>query len=213
MQKTILSLLLPLLLLLKAQAQTWQLNTEKDGIKVYTSTATGDAKVKPIKVECTFNATPAQLVAVLSDIKNYPDWVYHAKFATIVKQVSPSELYYYSEVTVPWPAQNRDFVSHVIITQNPETKAVTVEAPNVAGLVPQKPNLYRLTASKGKWIITPVGVDRVHVEYELQIDAGGNAPVWLVNLFATDGPLQSFKKLKTQLQKPEYKNATLPFIH
>ena len=185
MFKALLSLIL--LLPILTNAQTWQLQTEKDGIKLFTSTATGDSKIKPIKMECTFNATPSQLVAVLTDIKNYPDWAYHTKSARVVKQVSPVELYYYSEVTVPWPAQNRDFVSHVTITQNPETRVVTVDAPNVNGLVPLKPNMYRLTASKGKWLITPVGNDKIYVVYELQLDAGGNAPAWLVNLFATDG--------------------------
>jgi len=205
-------LILLFLLLPISQQPDWQLNNEKDGIRVYTSTATADNKTKPIKVECTFNATTTQLVAILLDIKNYTNWVYHTKSATVVKQVSPSDLYYYSEVNVPWPAQNRDFVAHITITQNPETKIVTVDAPNVAGLVPQKNGIYRTNNSRGKWLITPEGHDHVKVVYFLQIDAGGNAPAWLVNLFVTDGPLETFKKLKQQLHKPEYKNAVLPFV-
>jgi hypothetical protein len=31
-------------------------------------------------------------------------------------------------------------------------------------------------------------------------------------MFATEGPMQIFKNLKTELQKPAYKNAVLPFI-
>ncbi|MDB5111344.1 MAG: hypothetical protein JWR67_2458, partial [Mucilaginibacter sp.] len=156
-------LILLFLLLPLSQQPDWQLNNEKDGIRVYTSTATADNKTKPIKVECTFNTTTTQLVAVLLDIKNYTNWVYHTKSATVVKQVSPSDLYYYSEVNVPWPAQNRDFVAHITVTQNPETKIVTVDAPNVAGLVPQKNGIYRTNNSKGKWLITPEGHDHVKV--------------------------------------------------
>src|SRR4051812_3017554 len=80
----------------------WTLNTDKEGIKVYTGTST-DTKIKPIKVECTFNATASQLVAVLLDVNSYVKWIYHTHSAYLVKQVSPSEFYYYSEVTVPWP--------------------------------------------------------------------------------------------------------------
>lgn len=190
----------------------WTFNTEKEGIKVYNSTAS-TSKIKPIKVECIFNATAAQLVMVLLDIKAYPEWVYHTKSASLVKQVSPADLYYYTEVNVPWPAQNRDFVAHVTASQNPETKVVTVDAPTVSGFVAEKDGLARIHESKGKWVITPLANNQVKVVYFLQIDPGGSAPALLVNMFAAEGPLQSFKKLKLQLQKPAYKNASLPFIH
>jgi ribosome-associated toxin RatA of RatAB toxin-antitoxin module len=195
----------------KAQ-DDWTFKTEQDGIKVYNSTSS-TSKIKPIKVECIFNATPSQLVMVLLDIKAYPEWVYHTKSASLVKQVSPAEVYYYTEVNVPWPAQNRDFVAHVTATQNPETKTVTVDAPTVPGFVAEKEGLARIHESKGKWVITPVGTNQVKVVYFLQIDPGGSAPSFLINMFAAEGPLQSFKKLKTQLQKAAYKNASLPFIH
>src|ERR1700744_4531810 len=186
--------------------QGWQLSSDKEGIKIYTSTASTESKAKPIRVECTFNATPSQLAAVLLDIKSYPQWVYHTKAAEIVKEVSPTDLYYYSEINVPWPGQNRDFVSHIIVTTNPETHVITVEAPNVSGMVPVKQNIFRLTASKAKWTITPVGNNQAHVNYELQIDASGSAPAWLINMFVTEGPFQTFKNLRLQVQKPMYKN-------
>jgi hypothetical protein len=191
-----------------ARAQTdWKLSAEQDGIKIFNGPIAA-SKVKPIKVECTFNATAAQLVAVLLDIKTYPDWVYHTRSATLIKQVSPAELFYHSELDIPWPAQNRDFVAHLTITQNAD-KTITVDAPSVPGMVAVKKGVTRIYESKGKWILTPVG-NQVKVVYYLQIDAGGGAPSWLVNLFAADGPMQTFKNLKVQLQKPAYKNASFP---
>jgi ribosome-associated toxin RatA of RatAB toxin-antitoxin module len=200
-----LKLFLLLLMLLPLKQQTWQLQSDDDGIRLYTATAPGEGKIKPIKLECTFNATPAQLVAVLMDIKSYTQWVYHTKSAAVIKQAGPTDLYYYSEVNVPWPGKNRDFVSHITVTQDPATKVITIDAPNVPGMAPEKENVYRTTNSKGKWIITPDGNDKAKVIYYLQVDAGGDAPAWLVNLFITDGPRDTFKKLRKQLQKAEYK--------
>ncbi|MDB4923989.1 MAG: lipid-binding protein [Mucilaginibacter sp.] len=197
--------------LLHAQ-EHWVFKTESEGIKVYNNILSA-AKVKPIKVECTFNATASQLVAVLLDIKHYTDWVYKTKLTTLIKQVSPAELYYYAEIDMPWPAQNRDFAAHITVSQNRDTKVVTVDAPSVVGLVPEKDNIFRIHESKGKWVITPVGNDRVNVTYFLQIDPGGAAPAWLINIFIAEGPLQSFKKLKLQVQKSAYKSISLPFIH
>ncbi|QJD95903.1 START domain-containing protein [Mucilaginibacter robiniae] len=194
------------------QAQNeWKLSTEKDGIKVY-SRSVSYSKVKALKVNCEFKATTSQLVAALLDVKACTNWVYHTKSCTLIKQVSPAELYYYSEISVPWPVQNRDFVAHLTVTQNPETKVVTVDGPAVPGMVPAKDGIVRISHSVGQWVITPAGNDLIKVEYTLQVDPGGSIPAWLTNLFATEGPLQSFKNLRTQLQKPAYKNATFTFI-
>jgi len=189
----------------------WKLSTQKDGVKVYTLNLP-DSKFKAIKVECEIDATQSQLVALLMDVNTSADWVYHTKSCTLIKQVSPSELYYYSEVNLPWPAANRDFVAHLIVSQNPETKVVVIDGPAVNGMVPVKNGIVRITNSTGKWTITPDGIDKVKVEYTLHVEPGGSIPAWMANMFATQGPLEIFKKLKVEIQKPVYKNAELPFI-
>ena len=186
----------------------WQLKTDKEGIKVYTSLVP-DSKIKAIKVDAEFNATPAQMVSLLMDVKTSTEWVYHLKSAVLIKQISPSELYYYSEVSLPWPAADRDFVAHLTVTQNPDTKVITVEGPAVSGLVPLKQGIVRISDSKGKWVITPSGDNRIKVEYSIHVDPGGSLPSWLVNMFATEGPLKIFKNIRSQLQKPVYKNNVL----
>jgi hypothetical protein len=189
----------------------WKLSTDKEGIKVYTSLVPG-SKIKAIKVESTMDATPSQLVAMVMDVKNSPNWVYHTKSAVVVKQVSPSELYYYSEVNLPWPVANRDFVAHLTVTQDPDTKIVTIAGPAVTGMVPEKKGIVRIDHSSGKWTITPTSTGQINVEYTILVDPGGDLPSWLVNMFATQGPLEIFRNLKLQLQKPAYKNIALAYI-
>ncbi|HEY8927713.1 MAG TPA: START domain-containing protein [Mucilaginibacter sp.] len=192
-----------------AFAQTeWKLKNEKDGIKVYMASVP-DSKFKAIKVECELNASAPQLVKVLMDIKAAPEWVDHTKSATLVKQISPSELYYYCEVNIPWPAKNRDFVAHLVVKQDPQTKVITVDGPAVPGFVPVKNGIVRISSSKGFWVITPVGENRVKVKYTLQVDPGGNIPAWLVNMLAADSPMKSFEALIIQLKKPVYQDAQL----
>jgi len=198
-----------LLTLSAAFGQTdWKLSTKKDGIKVYTSVMP-DSKIKAIKVECELNATQAQLVALVMDVNTATDWVYHVKSVKLIRQVSPNELYYYSEVNLPWPAANRDFVAHLTVSQNPDTKVVTIDGPAVPGFVPAKKGIVRIDNSIGKWIITPLNPGQINVEYSIHVDPGGSLPSWLVNMFATEAPLQIFKNLKLQLQKPTYKNTDL----
>jgi hypothetical protein len=206
--------LILLLLLVKATTASaqynWLLKNNKDGIKVYTS-AIPNSKFKAIKVDADLKATPSQLVKVLLDVKACTEWVYHTKLCVLVKQVSPAELYYYSEVSIPWPVTNRDFVAHLTAKQDAETGVVTVDGPVVSGMVPEKDGIVRVTTSKGLWLITPKGKGEINVVYTLQLDPGGNIPAWLINLFATEGPTNSFNALKEQIKKPQYLGG-LPFI-
>jgi len=208
------TLLVALMLVLKAvvvAAQCdWKLSTEREGIKIYTGGVPGST-IKAIKVEAMFNATAAQLVALIMDVNTSADWVYHTKSSKLIKQVSASELYYYSEVSLPWPAANRDFVAHLIVTQNPDTKVITIDGPAVAGFIPVKEGIVRIIDSKGKWIITPIGTNQIKVEYSIHVDPGGSLPSWLVNMFATEGPLKIFAGIKVQLQKSAYKNIEFAF--
>jgi hypothetical protein len=195
-----------------ASGQTdWKLSTDKEGIKIYTCIVP-DSKIKAVKVKCDLNATTAQFVALIMDVNTSPDWVYCVKSCILLKQVSASELYYYSEVNLPWPATNRDFVAHLTVTQNPETKAVTIDGPTVTGFVPIKNDIVRIDNSTGKWVITPLGRDQIEVEYTIHVDPGGSLPAWLVNVFATKGPLKIFRSLKLELQKPAYRNTSIAYV-
>jgi hypothetical protein len=189
----------------------WILKDEKDSISVFTRNLP-DSKFKAIKVKCVLTATLSQFVAILLDVGAATQWVYNTKSAVLVKQVSPWELYYYSEVNIPWPLSNRDFVSHLTVVQDPHDRVVTVNGPTVADYVPEHKGVVRVTHAEGTWIITPLGKTRIKIEYTLRTDPGGNIPTWLVNLFVTKGPLESFQHLKAILQKPVYVNAHLAFI-
>jgi len=191
--------------------ETWKLKTESGGIKIYMRSVPNSA-IKALKVECSIASSISQLVAVILDLDACDEWVYKSKTNILIKRVSPSELYYYSEVEIPWPAQNRDFIARLIVTQNSKSKVVTVDAPCYPDMLPKKKDIVRIPKSSGRWTIIPAGKNLVHIEYELAVDPGGNIPAWLVNMFATKGPLETFKRLKLQVQKPEYKTAHFDFI-
>jgi hypothetical protein len=189
----------------------WTLKSEKEGISVYTRTFP-DSKFKAIKVELELEASLSRMVAVLLDVNAGADWIYATKSSVLLKQVSTTELYYYSEVSLPWPFSNRDFIARLKVTQDSGTKVVTVDGPTVADYLPAKEDIVRVVRSEGKWVITPMGGGRIRVEYTLRTDPGGDIPAWLFNLFVTKGPMESFANLKEQLKKPAYAQAHLPFL-
>ena len=184
----------------------WALSAEHDGIKVYTRPS-ANSKIKAVKAMCTMQASNSQLVAAIMDIKTCNEWVYHSKLNVMVKQVSPLDLIYYSEVDVPWPLENRDFVVHIQVEQDPQTKVITINSPCIPGYVPEKDKIVRISHSIGNWTITPIAKGQIRAEYVLEVDPMGTIPAWLINMFATKGPLETFRNLKSHVQKDVYKKA------
>jgi len=191
--------------------ENWKLKSNKDDIAIYTRDVP-NSRFKGIKVVCELNASLSQLVAVVMDVNTAVEWVYSTRSAVVLKQVSPSELYYYSEVSVPWPASNRDFIARLKVDQEPHTRVVTILGPVFPDYIPEKKDIVRVRHSEGKWVITPLAKGRIKVEYTLNMDPGGNIPAWLVNMFATKGPSESFRKLKVQLMKPAFAHVHLSYI-
>ncbi|ACT91851.1 START domain-containing protein [Dyadobacter fermentans] len=188
----------------------WKLIADEEQIRIYSS-AVPDSKIKAIKVDCVVDASLAQMAALVMDVEAGTQWVYKTKSCTLVKKLSPNDLYYHSEISLPWPLDNRDFVAHLVAKQNPLTGVVTIDGPVVAGIVPVKKNVVRVKDSKGRWVLTPVQ-GKVRIEYTLHTDPGGYVPAWAVNAFAAEGPMETFKSMKQQLKLPKYTNASLTFI-
>jgi hypothetical protein len=177
----------------------WKLQKDRNGIKVY-SAEVPDSKIRAIKVVADYDATPAQVADMVMDINTASEWVSHLKSSYLVKRVSQNELYYYAEVNLPWPASNRDFVAHLTRNENVQTGAITIDGPAVAGFVPEKKGIVRISNSVGKWIITPLDNSHVSVEYALHVDPAGSLPSWLVNMFSGDTPMQIFENLRQELK-------------
>ncbi|MEP6746555.1 MAG: START domain-containing protein [Bacteroidota bacterium] len=189
----------------------WELKLDKDGIKVYTK-KTDKSPFKAVKTVCAVNSSLTSLTAVLLDIKNSADWVYATKTISLLKQLSVSELVYYSEIQVPWPVVNRDFIVQLIVSQDPKTKTVSVVGNNKPDYLPANTNIIRIQHSYSKWLITPLPNGQVKIEYILEVDPGGTVPAWLINMFATKGPFETFKKLREEVKKPAYQHASFAFI-
>jgi START domain len=191
--------------------KTWKLISQKDGIYVYTQDLE-DSKFKAVRAVCTVDCGVAKLSYVLMDVSNTKDWVYATKVCTLLKKMSPTDIYYYSEVELPWPVSNRDFIIRITLTQDQKTKVARIIAENHPQYVSEKKNVIRIPKSAGNWTLTPMGQGRTKVEYVIHVDPGGSVPAWLVNMLADIGPYSSFTKLKKEVKKEKYNGVKLDGI-
>jgi START domain len=191
-------------------AQDWQLKKENGDLKLYTADQKGSA-FKSVKVEDVFKGRISQLVAAITDLDRHTEWVYKDKCSKLLTKVSDNEIIYQSEVEVPWPASNRDYVARLKVVQVSPT-VVTVISNSEPDLAPERSGVVRIKNFSSSWTITATGNNTVKVEYLLNMDPGGSTPAWLINLFVTKGPYETFMHLHDEINKPEYQNAHLSYV-
>ena len=189
----------------------WILKKEKKGIKIYSRKVNG-FKVDEIKVETEYEGRLSQLAAIILDVSTQSEWVYKTVKSELVKRVSTTELFYYAEIACPWPFDNRDLVAHMTIGQNAGSRVMTIVAKSVDNYLPKKEDIVRLKYSNATWTVTPVNNGHIKVDYRIIIDPGDGVPAWLLNMFTTSGPYESFINLREKMKHPKYAQVRLPFI-
>ena len=177
---------------------SWKLVRDKNGIHVYTATVE-KSKFKSIKVQTVLEGTIPKLMHILGDISKHPEWVYKAKSAIIIKQISPNEFIYYTETSLPWPASNRDAIIHLTMIPDTLQHSLNITAFSEPNLLEKKEGLVRIPYTNAKWHVTESN-NKITIDYVFEVDPGGDLPAWLVNMMADKGPFESFYKLKTKLK-------------
>lgn len=177
----------------------WVFKKEKDGIKIY-SRQSDISRFNDLKIEVDLPGTPAQLGAILFDVEKYPQWAYGTKTCVLVKKVNNREIIYYSEIDVPWPASNRDLYANFKLTYDSSGRSLNVISVGLKNYQPDKKDIVRIPLSRGLWNISSISDKKIHLQYILQLDPGGSVPTWVLNLFATKGPLETFENLKKKME-------------
>ncbi|MEX6689693.1 START domain-containing protein [Danxiaibacter flavus] len=177
----------------------WKLVKDKDGIKVYTAPS-HSSKFKAIKVECDMPGTFDKFISVLQDIPKQTEWVYATKKAYLVKKVSDNELYYYAETSIPWPMTNRDAAIKLESKKDSEKNTLLVTQTAVSNVVPKKKDIVRVASLDGRYEVSTAD-KKLHVVYYINIDPAGDMPPWIVNIFSTKGPYETFKALRERMEK------------
>ncbi|MGV3503513.1 MAG: START domain-containing protein [Adhaeribacter sp.] len=187
-------IVIPLWLKLPEQRPAWSLIKQGHGITVYTASA-GTTGFKAIKATAVFEGTIGRFREILLDVEGQPDWVYGTARAFTLKKISKQELVYYVETDLPWPASNRDSVVRMKVREDPAKGLLTVVSEGEPQAYPEQDKKVRVPHFSARWEVRNLGENKLGLTYLLQVDPGGTLPAWIVNLFASQGPYESFRKL------------------
>jgi len=195
------------------------LKLNKDDIKVYFYKHK-HFDIGTFKAITYINASLASLLAVMFDNKSCTDWIHACIKSFLIEDISFNERYHYQILNIPFPFEDRDFIFHSILKQNPTTKAITIITKTVSGYCHDKQspqcnkvkqsNLVRVIKSIGTYKLEPCDKG-VKVTWIQHTDPAGHLPNWLINQFITDTPYWTLKQLAQKVKEDQYKDSKLVY--
>ncbi len=189
--------------------EQWELVKEEDGIKVFLKTVPS-SKIKEFKGVTNINSSLDSILAVLYDADACPKWVHNCEEATRLTDIGFYEAYIYQVIDFPFPAKDRDLVLHTVMTQEPESKDVTIRLNSAPEYIPSTKNV-RIIRSTGYYFLKPLPDGTVEVTWQHYTDPGGRVPTWIVNSLLVDTPFETLKNLKKIVHEQKYQNAKLRY--
>lgn len=184
---------------------------EQHDIRVFLSDVKG-SKMKAFKGTTILESSLTAPVALLQDVSRAHEWVFNCKAMALIEESTPTNALYYAVTSMPWPVKDRDSVSEVEITQDPNSYAVRVSINARNDIFPESDDHIRINDMAASWLLEPLGGGELRVTYEAFANPGGGLPLWLVNRFVVDAPLNTLREFRNIVLEDQYQAAIRDYI-
>lgn len=180
-----------------ASADQWELEFDKEGIRVYTQLE-GDSPYKQIKVTATINAPMEEVMKILMAFGGYKNWMNNVQESYLLNQ-SDGAYYIFLLEDAAWPMQNRYQVSRLDVKQTHTTSHVSFRS--VPNYIEKRKDAIQIKQFEGSWSIENRSSHQCFLELVLIHHPGGHVPPWLANFHAIENPYQSVVNLKSLAER------------
>lgn len=187
---------------------TWRAENkpvERDDIAIYTRQA---FPTRAFRGVMQVPHSPLDVLAVLMDLKAYPDWVYQCE--TVKTQVIKDnpKLIYMAFAGI-WPAKGRDLLVDFTITQTQTDGPVHIHVFTSEEQYAENEQYVRIPKLENHWYIKPLKDGWTEVEFQTQFSPGGKIPNWLMNMVMTTAPKKTMLGMRKQLTSGHYSTERL----
>jgi hypothetical protein len=191
----------------------WKLAKKKKGVTVYTRDV-DYAPMGQFRGEMEVKVDMQRLAMFFNDDQYYPEWMYLMDVSRVIKQLSETEYFVYTENQPIWPCKIRDTYTFKWWEQDPKTDVVTARFIGVPDFGPKKKGFVRVKLLMGKYTITPKSDGYVHLKYEALTDPDLSSwvPDWAVKFTLKWTSYLTLVKVKKMLPLERYKGKTLSWL-
>lgn len=180
-------------------------------------------QVPAFRASTRVTARLSSLAALLLDSERMPEWVYRTRSVLRLQQDGAQQGVSLVVTAMPWPLDDRESVVAWRLRQSASTQVITLSGRGVepAGqpwLPEPAPDRVRMPSFASQWVFAPVAgsAGQVDVVFEGHGDPGGSLASPLLRGFVAaaiwEAPLQTVNALRRMVQRPEFRDAVLPFI-
>lgn len=198
--------ILSLLMQVSYAQPEWELSKEdtQRSIQVFTSSQE-DSSYHQFKAVTLVPQNPQTVLAVLSDISAWPQWLARIKQVKVLKK-EKDRSWVYVVYKLPYPFIERDMVVYNQV-QSLVTGQIIIKTQalnNYPMAVESDVKRVRLTNFKSTWQLSPLAKSGTKVELWGSGDPEGFVPALIFNYNLPDEPLQSLRQLRKMLLRDKY---------
>lgn len=189
----------------------WQLVKNDTTRQIKTYTREGDGKRIHFKIDAMIDGSLETVARVHFDVDNIKHWFWETLDSRLLKKVSSTEYYYYTQYNAPVTMPDRDAILHAVVepyTAKRGYMGLTIHA--VPDYLPTQANLVRVQAQDMEVKFTPIGKEKVHLEAEGFVDPGGIAPTWAMNFVQRNAPYSTMLGLQRRVSMATYNASSEP---
>jgi len=182
----------------------WELIVNRNNLQVYRGTKQKN-NIYPIRGDFKTNYSPADVMAIMLDIKRKPEWLPKLTRTKLIKRLGPQSWIEYAEIDVPWPCQNRDIVFQIDMKFNANFSKVTIGLKSVQNdLILNKNNIRALIYPSTFLVTLNNHSQQTLVQSQSFVDPRGSIPRWIVNLFQKTQTIKIAQSLQKRLEEKLY---------
>ena len=184
----------------------WQLSKQdtQRNIQVFTSSQ-DDSSYHQFKAVTVVPQNPQTVLAVLSDIAAWPQWLARIKQVKVLKK-EKNRSWVYVVYKLPYPFVERDMVvyNYVQPLKAGQLLTKTQALSNYPVSIDTSTKRVRLTNFSSTWLLTPLAKSGTKIELWGSGDPEGFVPALIFNYNLADEPLQSLRQLRKMLLRDKY---------
>ncbi len=170
-------------------------------ILVHLAEVSGTA-VKKATAIAVIDATPEQVIRVLTDYESFPEFMPYCQEVRIQEKDKERTRVRY-ELDFPWPIGDRHYVLE--LKSDSESRGDRTVFVNTWTYVPDSGNI---NDTYGSWEVFPEGSERSLVRYTVFTDPGGRVPGWAANVATNVAVPGVIEGVKTRVKETQEQRAS-----